>query len=148
MTNNFEKDYAREQENVKTYEAAKAQNNEAGIEAARAAHNAFAAEIEAKGKAYCRLYREYEQAKDCGNTYLDINDVVWDKDVEELIACMKENGIEHFTFSSTWSSAVETAWLFQKAGCHLEDLIEINSHCKAFMSDEYEKKHGYLFGLN
>ena len=65
-----------------------------------------------------------------------------------LVACMKECGIEAFTFSSTWSSAVETAWLFQKAGCILAGLIEINSQHKAFMSDEYEKAHGYLFKLN
>ena len=45
-------------------------------------------------------------------------------------------------------SAYETAWLFQKAGCTLAGLIEINSQHKAFMSDEYEKTHGYLFKLN
>ena len=87
-------------------------------------------------------------AKDCGNEYIDLNDTIRDEAVEGLVACMKENGIEHFTFSSTWSSAVETAWLFQKAGCRLEGLIEINSQHKAFMSDEYEKAHGYLFKLN
>ena len=77
-----------------------------------------------------------------------LNDTIRDDAVEGLVACMKKYGIEAFTFSSTWSSAVETAWLFQKAGCTLSGLIEINSQHKAFMSDEYEKAHGYLFKLN
>lgn len=88
------------------------------------------------------------EGKDCGNEYIDLNDTIRDDAVEGLVACMKEYGIEAFTFSSTWSSAVETAWLFQKAGCTLAGLIEINSQHKAFMSDEYEKAHGYLFKLN
>ena len=74
--------------------------------------------------------------------------MVWDKDVECLIACMRDNGIDHFTFSSGWSSAVETAWLFQQNGCTLEGLIEINSRHKHFFTGEQEKAHGYLFRLN
>lgn len=146
--NSFAKDYEKEQEIVAAFNAAKASGDEAGMQAARDAHHCLVSEIETKGRAYCRLYREYETAMECGNTYLDLHDVIWDKDVEELIACMKENGIFRFTFSSTWSSAVETAWLFQKAGCTLEGLVEINSQHKAFMSEEYEKAHGYLFGVN
>ena len=73
---------------------------------------------------------------------------ITDEEVSELVARMKDYGIEAFTFSSTWSSAVETAWLFQQAGCTLAGLVEINSQYKAFMSNEYEKVHGYLFKLS
>ena len=145
--NSFEKDYQEELENLKAYQAAKEAGNEVGIETARAAHIVHMAELEAKGEAYCRIYREYELSRDCGNTYLDLNDVIWDKDVESLISCIRASGIRHFTFSSTWSSAVETAWLFQQNGCMLEGLIEINGRVKKFMSDEYEKAHGYLFSI-
>lgn len=73
-------------------------------------------------------------------------------DADGALYTVEENALvkleEAFTFSSTWSSAVETAWLFQKAGCTLAGLIEINSQHKAIMSDEYEKAHGYLFKLN
>ena len=95
-----------------------------------------------------RLPAAFTASTKTGNEHLDISEVVWDKDVESLINCLRENGIERFTFSSTWSSAVETAWLFQKAGCTLSGLIEINSQHKAFMSDEYEKAHGYLFSID
>ena len=58
---------------------------------------------------------------------------------------MRENGIERFTFSSGWTDAVETAWLFQKAGCVLEGLVEINKCNLTPFTDECEKIHGYLF---
>ncbi|WP_406040089.1 hypothetical protein [Succinimonas sp.] len=71
--------------------------------------------------------------------------MVWDNEAPGLIAAMRENGIEKFTFSSGWSRAVETAWLFQKNGCALEGLAEICSRYTEFGSDEHEKACGYLF---
>ena len=127
----------------KAYQAA----DEAGKTAIRDSYKALMKEIETLGTAACRIWRDYETSRDCGNEYLDINDVVWDKDVEALISCMRDNGIDHFTFSSTWSSAVETAWLFLQNGCTLEGLIEINSRHKDLFTGEREKAHGYLFRI-
>ena len=141
MMNTFEITYTKVQNLHKSYQIA----DEDGKIAIRASYNALMKEIDSLGKAAGRIWREYEISRDCGNEYLDINDVVWDKDVESLISCMREHGIEKFTFSSSWSSATETAWLFQKAGCKLEGLVEINSQHKEIMSDEYEKAHGWLF---
>lgn len=140
--NIFEKTYAQVQEAKKAYDAA---TDEAGKDAARALYHEATDAIDALGGTACRIWREYEISKNSGNTYLDINDVVWDKDVEGLISCMRDNGIDHFTFSSGWSSAVETAWLFQQNGCTLEGLIEINSSHKDIFTGEPEKMHGYLF---
>ncbi len=142
--NIFEEAYRGIQEAKKAYDAAA---DEAGQDAARAIYKQATESLEGLSQTELRIWRDYEISKDCGNKYLDINDTVSGEAVEDLIACMREYGIEAFTFSSTWSSAVETAWLFQKAGCSLEGLIEINSQHKAFMSDEYEKAHGYLFRI-
>lgn len=144
MMNIFEKTYAQVQEANRVYETA---TTEADKERARAIYHEATDAIEALGSIACRIWREYEISRDSGNTYLDINDVVWDKDVEGLISCMRDTGIDHFTFSSGWSSAVETAWLFQKNGCRLEDLIEINSHHKDIFTGEQEKAHAYLFSI-
>lgn len=142
--NIFEEVYAQEQEIRKAYNEAQ---DEAGKEKARADHHALLERIEGLGETACRIWREYETAREKGNARLDISDVVWDKDVESLIACMRENGIGEFTFSSTWSSAVETAWLFTQNGCELGGLIEVNGG-KNHFTGEHEKKHGYLFKVN
>ena len=145
MMNIFEEAYNKIQEAKKAYAAA---TNEAEQDAARALYKQVTTKLDGLSSTEQRIWRAYETAKDCGNEYIDLNDAIRDEAVEGLVACMKEYGIEAFTFSSTWSSAVETAWLFQKAGCTLAGLLEINSQHKAFMSDEYEKVHCYLFKVN
>ena len=145
MMNIFEEAYNKIQEAKKAYAAA---TNEAEQDAARALYKQATTKLDGLSSTEQRIWSAYETAKDCGNEYIDLNDTIRDDEVEGLVACTKEYGIDAFTFSSTWSSAVETAWLFQKAGCTLAGLIEISSQHKAFMSDEYEKAHGYLFKIN
>lgn len=145
MMNIFEEAYRGIQEAKRAYAAA---TNTAEQDAARAIYKQATAKLDSLSSIEQRIWNAYETAKDRGNEYIDLNDTIRDDAVAGLVACMKKYGIEAFTFSSTWSSAVETAWLFQKAGCTLAGLIEINSQHKAFMSDDYEKVHGYLFKLN
>ena len=138
-----------EMQQIKTrYEEAKAQENTAGMEAARESHRKLSERIASRGKTYTKVYRLYESAAERGNEYIDLNDVIWDKDVEALIVSLRENGMEHFTFSATWSSTVETSWLFLKNGCTLEGMVEINGQSKAFGSEEYEKIPAYLFAVH
>lgn len=147
MKNNFETEYLKEKEIKASYNAADKANDEEGREAARKAYHTWQGAIAAKGEVYARIYTWYSEAQDRGNDYIDIHDTIWDNEVEGIIKGLRECGIEKFTFSSTWSSSVETAWLFTQNGCRLEGLIEINSQHKAFMSDKYEKAHGYLFSI-
>ena len=136
MMNIFEETYRGIQEAKRAYAAA---TNTAEQDAARAIYKQATAKLDGLSSIEQRIWNAYETAKDCGNEYIDLNDTIRDDAVEGLVACMKEYGIEAFTFSSTWSSAVETAWLFQKAGCTLAGLIEINSHhknAKFIMNDQ------------
>ena len=138
-----------EMEQIKArYEKAKAAENTAGMEAAREAYRKLSEKIEKRGGSYGNVYRLYEDAMRRGNEYIDLNDIVWDKNVKELIDSLREYGIDHFTFSSTWSSAVETAWLFTENGCTLEGLVKINGQSRAFGSEEYEKIPAYLFAIH
>ena len=147
MKNTFAAEYEKELKIRAGYEASKEAGSEEGMEEAREAIHRLWDSIDAKGKAYVRIYRDYKDARDRGNTYIDFHDVIWDKDAPGLIACMRENGIGHFTFSSGWSSAVETAWIFKENGCRLEDLIQINGREKGFGEEGFEKVPAYLFRI-
>ena len=148
MKNELRKEYERYQQIKAVYDAAEKNGNEEGMRQARADYAAWTESVNAKGKIYGRLYKLTEEAMKRGNEYIDLNDCIWDRDVKELIDSFREYGIEAFTFSSGWSGAAETAWLFTKNGCTLEGLVEINGSHKAFMSEEYEKAHGYLFRVH
>ena len=145
--NTFEIEYQQELAIRAAYNAAKEADDTAGMEEARAAIHALWDSINAKGAAYIRIARDYKDARDRENELLDFNNVIWDKDAEALVECMRENGIKQFTFSSGWSSAVETAWLFLQHGCKLEGMTQINREENWFGSGEYEKKPAYLFSV-
>ena len=147
MKNTFEAAYNEELKIRADYERAKAEGSESGMEEARGAIRSLWGVIGSRGDAYGRIYRDYKDSREKGNTYIDFHDVIWEKDAPALIACMRENGIEHFTFSSGWSSAVETAWIFKQNGCQLEDLVQINGDREIFRENEYKKAPAYLFRI-
>lgn len=130
------------------YDKAEKQNNTEGMEAARKSYQQLSERIEKQGASYVKVYRLYEDAVERGNEYIDLNDAIWEKDVADLIQNLRENGVDHFTFSSTWSGAVEIAWLFTQNGCTLEGLVEINSRFTDTFTGEREKVHGYLFAIH
>ena len=146
--NELRNDYEAEMRCERAYDEAERNNDENGMNAAREAYKVWKTELENKDEAYIHLYRLYRDAKRQGNELIDLSDVIWGKEVEPLIRSFREYGIERFTFSSGWSSAVETAWKFTQLGCKLEGMVEINGRTPAFLSDDLEKVHGYLFSVN
>ena len=143
----MKKYYEQVQEIKRVYDAADEQNDEHGRVAAREAYHAWKDKVIAEGEDFWRVFQMYEYAQDRGNEYIDLHDVIWDKDVPDLIDRLRKAGIQKFTFSSTWSGTVETAWLFVQNGCKLEGLTEINGTTTAFMSEEYERVPAYVFSI-
>ncbi len=144
MKNIFTETYNKIQE-LKTKFAAAATEQEK--ESLRTEYQEIMKEIKEQGPTAMWVWREYEKALENGNDRLDLNDCIWERDVKDLIDNIRENGITEFTFSSTWSGALEVAWLFQQNGCTLAGLVEIDGPQK-FFSEEHEKLHGYLFKVN
>ena len=145
MKNTFEALYQQHKEFKALFQTAKAANDAEGMDKIRTERNALMESIEAKGAAFARIFDLYESAMDRGNEHIDISECYDYRDEAALIACFREYGIETFTFSSGWSSAVESAWNFVKAGCTLMGMVEINSKTRNWDGDAYEKCHAYLF---
>ena len=145
MKNNFAQEYAREEEIRAAYNTAKETGNEAGIEKAKADMRSLNEEIGAKGDAYAFVYRLYQEMKEAGNEHSDLHDTI--RDEAKMIETLRSLGVESFTFSSGWSSAVESAWIFQENGCRLQGLIELNSPHMNWFTGTREKVHGYLFSI-
>lgn len=149
MKNTFAEDYRRNLEIEAAFDAAKAANDEAGMEAARAAHGALVDEVREKGSDYSYVLRLYVESMNAGNDCIDISEPL--QNDAEMIGWLRNFGIEKFTFSSSWSSAVNTAWTFLQNGCKLEGMVEINSrnsHWNFKTGEEVrDKVPAYLFSL-
>ena len=123
MTNIFEETYTKIQQLKTAYDNA---TTDAEREEARKEYKIITDSFKAKSQYVNRIMRDYEVSRDNGNEILNFDDIIWDDDVEDLIACMKENGIKDFTYSSKATNAIETLSLFKQAGCTIGDLVEIN----------------------
>lgn len=124
MKNIFEEAYQKELQAIAAFDAAK---NDEEKEKARKLHYEAIAKINNFGKSAIHIWREYQSSREHGNLNLNLSEVIWDEQVPEIVACMKANGIERFTFSATYTEAIRTAWLFQQEGYVLEGFVEINS---------------------
>lgn len=56
--------------------------------------------------------------------------------------------MKEFTFSSSWSSAIQVAWQFTQLGCTLKGMTEIYGSGQKFMSNEYERIPAYVFEIH
>lgn len=129
MTNLFERTYERMQEAIKAYrdEASTVEEQET----ATRKYEAIVDELEMLTKEERTLWRWYENSRDHGNDYLDIEEPISEKDIEEMVAIMKKLHIEDFTVSSTWSSTIEMLYNIQKQpGCSLAGWTMINRSSK------------------
>ena len=145
--NIFAEIYAKEEAQTEAFHTAQEAGDEAEMAKVREAHQQLMTEVEAHGKEFCRIYRLYTEAKEKENEYIDLHEVLWERDVAGFIESLRKWGIEKFTFSSGWSSAVETAWLFLENGCKLVGMTEVNGS-KDYFKGGFEKLHGYIFSLN
>ena len=146
MKHTLEQVYTREAALERAYAAAKEAGDEAGMEKARSEYQAMEKEVlETEDADFGFAYRLYKQMKECGNDYIDLSIAIHDE--VGVLNILRKYGVEKFTFSSGWSSAVESAWIFQQNGCRLEGLVELNGLNKDWITNEREKVHGYLFSI-
>lgn len=147
MKSIFEKELAREQEIRAQYDAAEAAKDEAGMEAARVAHRQLMESIRAMGNEHIRIFGLCQDSLEKGNDLIDLNDCIWDEKVPALIETLRACGIDRFTFSSGWSSAVRTAWLFLQNGCTNEGMTLIHTGHYPFGSETEEMAPAYIFAI-
>jgi hypothetical protein len=140
----FERDYAAFEKIKASYHESLSEEEK---EKVRADYKAWADGIEAKGKDYADTFRIYKDARDNGNSRMDISEPHEHRDIPQLIANLKEYGVTEFTFSSGWSSAIEASWEFLQNGCELAGMVEVFTGHTAFMSDEKETAPAYLFRI-
>lgn len=149
MNKQFALDYAIDKTLHDSYNKAQDAGNEADMEKYRSMYNdEFAKYMKGKEEDYLLLYRLYKSARERGNDYIDFAEPYQYRGTEKLYEALQKYEVEKITFSSTWSSAIETAWELIQSGCTLEGMIEINGTTAETFSEEYERIPAYLFRVS
>jgi hypothetical protein len=144
MTNIFEETWNAMEEAKAAYSKATTDEEK---EAAEKTYGEAKDRMAAKGEIAWKIWRAYEHSRETENEVLDFNDIIWDRDIEALTACMRENGIKAFTYSCQATDAIETLWLFKEAGCTIGEMIEVNLR-KDLWGKGYEKGHAFKMSIN
>lgn len=115
------------------------------MDACQDAYQDLLQEVRAEGEAFGDMMRLYSDMKKHGNSHLDLSGTY--REPEKILKTFREFGVTEFTFSSSWSSAIQVAWAFTQMGCTLKGMIEIYGSGQKFMSNEYERIPAFLFSL-
>lgn len=140
MENTFEKAYQEYKTFDKAFDEAEERMDELGKEEARYAYEEWKARYHKEGSVFVAIYSEYEESRDNGNEDLNFHNFI-DK-VESCIACLKENGVKRFTFSSGWTGAIGNAWELQKTGFRMVGMKEVKGK-----TDPWSRKQEILPAL-
>ncbi len=141
----IERFYGRNEELERTFAAAEKAGDAAAMDACQDAYQDLLQEVRAEGEAFGDMMRLYSDMKKHGNSHLDLSGTY--QEPEKILKTFREFGVTEFTFSSSWSSAIQVVWAFTQMGCTLKGMIEIYGSGRKIMSKEYEKVPAFLFSL-
>lgn len=145
MKNNYEQEYAIHAEISRRYDESGCDPEVGKI--CRAEHDALMKSIEAKGAAYAKGFRYYDEMKFRENKYIVIDECIFDDKAEDFINGLRECGFEEFVYAGGWTGSMELLWRFTQCGCRLGEMVEVNGAYKSFSAEKWEKKHGILITL-
>ncbi len=69
----------------------------------------------------------YTHSREADTETLDFEDVIWEKDIPGIVESCRRFEIKRFTISCGMSSMAETIWEFEKHGCCLIGMTEVNT---------------------
>ena len=141
----LERFYERHEELERKLDAAENDGNTRAIEACQKGHQELLEEVRAEGETFGDMMRLYSEMKQQGNSRIDLSGIY--RKPEEVIRIFREFGVAEFTFSSTWSSAIQVSWAFTQMGCTLKGMTEVHGSKRDFQTGEYEKVPAFLFSL-
>ena len=141
----IERFYGRNEELERTFAAAEKAGDAAAMDACQDAYQDLLQEVRAEGEAFGDMMRLYSDMKKHGNSHLDLSGTY--QEPEKILKTFREFGVTEFTFSSSWSSAIQVAWAFTQLGCTLKGMTEVHGTKRDFQTGEYEKVPAFLFSL-
>lgn len=141
----IERFYGRSEELEKKFDAAEKAGDAQTMQACRDAYQELVKEVQAEGEDFGNMMWLYSDMKKHGNSLLDLSGAY--REPKKILQVFREFGVKEFTFSSTWSSAIQVAWEFTQLGCGLKGMTEIYGSGQKFMSNEYERIPAFLFSL-
>lgn len=82
------------------------------------------------------LGQAYLWSREAGNDLPNFAEVIWDDDIETILADCRKLRVKEFTISSTFSSLILTITKFEELGCTLDGIVKIKDRYTHFSREE------------
>lgn len=95
----------------------------------------------------CKAYRAWMHTIEREEDEVDMNDFLWDREVEDFVDTLRKAGIESFIYTNQSTSVMENLHGFAKAGCTMTGLTTITRRERRFGEYRDEEILGIHFTL-
>ena len=95
----------------------------------------------------CKAYRAWLHTIERGENEVDMNDFLWDREVEDFVDTFRKAGIKSFIYTNQSTAVMENIHGFEAAGCKMEGLCKIERIERRFGEDKTEEIMGIRFSL-
>ncbi len=85
------------------------------------------------------LFWAYRNSKRTDNDLIDVNEVIWDNEIEEIATNLKELDITEFTISSNFSGLIATIAAFDKLGFKVAGVTEVYAPYTDLRTNLYQR---------
>ena len=89
----------------------------------------------------------YTYSREADTEVLDFSDVIWEKDIPDILRACRRFEIGRFTISCGMSSMAETIWEFEKHGCRLIGMTQVNTRFDDWKTGARERKPAFLLDI-
>lgn len=95
----------------------------------------------------CKAYRAWRQTIEREEDEVEMNDFLWDREVEDFVECLRKAGIKTFVYTNQSTAVMENLHDFEKAGCRMQGLCRIERTERRFGAEQTEEIPGIRFTL-
>ena len=96
----------------------------------------------------CKAYRAWRTSIDRKENEVEMNDFLWEKDVQDFIDALKAAGIKTFVYTNQSTAVMENLHQFAAAGCTMQGLCTITRQEDRWGEEKPYEVIGIRFAIN
>lgn len=80
----------------------------------------------------------YRTSKEAGNECIDFHEIIWECDIEPIVACFDEYNVKEFTISCNFSGLISTLSKLALRGWKVDGIKYVYAPYKNFLTGDHE----------
>ena len=96
---------------------------------------------------YMKAYWAWKNSIDHSSDTFEVNDLPWEKDAHDFVACLKEAGVSEFAITDKSTGLMDVLHALGKEGCEMKGLCTVKRIENNWGEDETKTYNGILMSI-